>query len=87
MLGTEPDGMTLSIMASIYARRAKEVHRSGAAQFAMYAFFDAMERTAVAFNQVLDGKRTPKEAYEILVDYALRLENQLEELEHADEED
>lgn len=85
MLGTEPDGITLSIMASIYARKAKEISRSGAAQFAMYAFFDAMERTAVAFNQVLDGKRTPREAYEILIDYALRLEEELAELEHASE--
>lgn len=78
--------MTLSIMASIYARKAKEIAKghTSRTQFAMYAFFDAMERTAVAFNNVLDGKRTPREAYDTLVDYALRLNQQLEELDDED---
>ena len=85
MLGTEPDGMTLAIMASIYARRAKEVTRDGIAQFAMYAFFDAMERTAIAFNNVLDGKRTTREAYDDLVDYAIRLSDYLEKPDDDEE--
>lgn len=81
MLGTEPNGMTFCIMASVYARKAKELERSGSAQFAMYAFYDAMERTALAVSQVLDAKRLPEEAYERLIDYATRLETQLGELD------
>lgn len=78
---TDGGGMTLSIMLSIYARKAKDKPREGAAQFAMYAFYDAVERTAVAFNQVLDGKRSPSEAHDILIDYAKRLEEHLNELD------
>ena len=88
MLGTEPDGMTLSIMCSIYARKAKEIAQGSSqrAQLFMYAFFDAMERTAVAFNNVLDGKKTAREGYDWLIDYAIRLNQQLEELEDEDDE-
>lgn len=89
MLGTDVNGMTLSIMASIYARRAKETQSKseGATALTMYAFYDAMERTAVAFNQVLDAKRTPKEALDLLVDYASRLELELTELGDEDAND
>lgn len=90
MLGTEHNGMVLSLMASVYARKAKQEQQeqSGSAvQLAMYAFYDAMERTALAFNQVLDAKRTPKEAFDIIADYGQRLQAQLEEIEEAEESD
>lgn len=83
MLGTESNGMSFCLMTAIYARKAKELERSGAAQFAMYAFYDAMERTALAVSQVLDAKRMPREAFDILTDYATRLEIELGELDGA----
>lgn len=85
MLGTEANGMTLCIMLTIYAskakeecaKRSKESGHSDPSQLAMYAFYDAVHRTALAINQVLDAKRKPDEAYERLIDYATGLEGML----------
>lgn len=81
MIGTERDAIKLSIMLSIYGRAAKRrPDDDGLVKLALYAFDDALERTALAFQQVLDGKRTPEEAYEMLVEYASGLRDELHEL-------
>lgn len=87
MLGTERDAIKLSIMLAIYGRAAKNRPDSedGFSKVALYAFHDALERTALAFQQVLDGKRTPEEAYERLVGYTVGLRNELRELGEVDE--
>lgn len=82
MIGTERDAIKLSILLSIYGRAAKRRDDSddGLTRLVLYAFNDAMERTALSFQQVLDGKRTPEEAYERLIEYASGLRVELGEL-------
>jgi hypothetical protein len=88
----DADGMTLALMLAVYAEKAKQstaedkTEGHGAANLAVYAFYDAMQRTATAFSQVLDCKRTTREAYERLIDYATRLELQLVELDLEEKE-
>lgn len=84
LVGTEADAMTLCVMLSHYARAIKEKPHEGTTQFMMYAFFDAMERTALACSQVLDRKRSTREAFDILIDYSERLQKELEELDAAE---
>lgn len=79
MIGTETNGMAFAIMTAVYARKAKHECGKGATQLFMYAFYDAMERTALSEMQVLDAKRSPREAFDNLVDYAKRLEEHLDE--------
>ena len=89
MLGTESNGMTLCIMLSIIADKTKrelehesdERKMSTISRMTMYAFYDAIHRTVLAVSQVLDAKRSPNEAYERLMDYATRLEAELEGLD------
>lgn len=81
MAGTQRDAMTFALMAYIYAGEAKKVQHDGVAQLAMYAFFDAMERMAIAVCHVLDGNGTPREEYENLLGYADRLSDYLAELD------
>ena len=81
LVGTEADAMTLCVMLSHYARSIKEKPHNGTTQFMMYAFYDAVERTALAMSQVLDHKRSTREAFDRLIDYAERLELQLMEFD------
>ena len=85
MLPMDGDGMTLAIMSAMYAKRAKQEiggdPKHASTGLAMYAFYDAMERTAIACIQVLDCKRTVREAYERLIQYATDLELELTELD------
>ena len=83
LVGTEADAMTLCVMLSRYAAAYKEKEREGTAQFMMYAFFDAVQRTSLAVSQVLDRKRPTKEAFDILIDYADRLEEEIGRLDAA----
>lgn len=81
LVGTEADAMTLCVMLSHYARATKEKSHKGTTQFMMYAFFDAVERTSIAMSQVLDHKRSTREAFDLLIDYSERLQQQLEEFD------
>jgi hypothetical protein len=81
LVGTEADAMTLCVMLSHYAASMKEQPREGSVQFMMYAFYDAVMRTSIAVSQVLDHKRSTREAFDILIDYSERLQKQLEELD------
>lgn len=87
LVGTEADAMTLCVMLSHYARAIKEKPHEGTTQFMMYAFFDAVERTSIAIGQVLDYKRSTREAFDNLIDYSERLQVQLEELDATGGED
>ena len=85
-MNTNRDVVKLAVMTAIYARNSKQTHRSGLAQLAMYAFHDAVERTALAFEQVIDGKRTADEAFDKLLEYAVGLETELSELDSGRDE-
>lgn len=84
MLPIDTSGMTLAIMLQLHAGKAKQEavakareQEGGLAQTSMLAFYDAMEHTASAFCQVIDGKATTSEAHDGLFDYAERLEKHL----------
>lgn len=81
MINAQRDAIKLSVSLSIYGRAAKKHLKETAgedlATLVMYAFQDGVLQTALAFQQVLDGNRTPDEAYSNVVTYADMLGREL----------
>lgn len=78
MLGMELYLPELAVMLYRYAKGRESESESSMVRALMHCYYDATYQTALAFLQVSDGKRSPREAFEQVAGYAIGLERALE---------